>query len=401
MSMLKKLSAIGCELETAGDYPNAQASYGIAATVDNNDLFLCYDLNFVPGIESLDRPVYRSTLTPAPPVPGAKVSAVDFKVQPVGPDSTGITAGTAPSVGKLLRACGYRETIDATKNILYHPFDPTQNVSDHDSITLKIYQAGLAHVMTGCRGTFSIGMEVGQMMHFDFHFEGISFTYVDEAFPTSGTAFDTLNPPVCLNTGCSLESASLNIPSVTLDMANELTRILSLNSTSGTSEIYISGRMGQATLEPAASLIATSPNLYTKWAAGTKMALTNTIGSATGNTIVIGCPNLVQTSLGFGERDGLLTNTLTARMTGPINNVTGTAASGSTTTIVDNTVITSDNQYDGCVIEITSGSNNGKKRVITSTNHTTHTFTFAPALGSAITTDTYTIHKWENVIDFR
>lgn len=395
MSMLKKLSAIGAELESPAD--PTQANYGVAATVANDDLFLCYDLNFVPGIESLGRPVYRSTLTPAPPVPGAKVSAVDFKVQPVGSG----TAGTLPPIDKLLKACGYKVTTDTGKNNLYHPFDPSQGVDDHDSITLKIYQAGLAHVLNGCRGTFSIGQEVGQMLHFDFHFEGITFTYIDEAFPTSGTAFSTLNPPVCLNTGCALDTALLNIPSVTLDMAQTLTRILSLNSVDGTSEIYISERMGVASLEPAATLVATSPELYTKWAAGSKMALLNTIGTVAGNQVVIAVPRLVQTSLAFGERDGLLTNTLSATMTGPINTVTGTADSGSTTTIVDAAVVTADNEYDGCVLEITSGANSGKKRLISSTDLGTTTMTFAPALGSAISTDTYTIHKWEIGIDFR
>lgn len=388
MSMLKKLSALGAEIE---------GSYGSAATVANDDLILIYDLDFVPGIESLDRPVYRSTLTPAPPVPGAKVSAVDFKVQPVGSG----TAGTAPRIGKLLRACGYRETSDSGYCTTYHPFDPVQNSDDHESVTIKIYQAGLAHVMAGCRGTFQIMMEVGQMMHFDFHFEGVSFTYVDEPFPTSGTAFSELNPPVCLNTGCALEGATLNIPSVTLDMAQELTRILSLNAATGTNEIYISDRNGQASLEPASSLVADSPNLYTKWAAGSKMTLTNTIGSAAGNTIVVACPRLVQTSLGFGERDGLLTNVITATMTGPINAISSTATGGSTTTMIDAVEIDTDDEFNGCVIEFTSGTNNGKKRVVTDTAASGNTVTFAPALASGVTTENYTIHKFESVIDFR
>jgi hypothetical protein len=332
-------------------------------------------------------------------VPGAKVSAVDFKVQPVGSG----TAGTAPSVGKLLRACGYRERVEATANVLYHPFDPVQNSDDHESVTIKIYQAGLVHVLTGCRGTFQFGMEVGQMPHMDFHFEGISFTYTDLPFPTSGMAFDTLNPPVCLATGCALEAASLNIPSVTLDMAQELTRILSLNSQTGTTEIYISGRMGQATLEPAASLVLDAPNLYTKWAAGSKLALTATIGATAGNIISVACPNLVQTALGFGERDGLLTNTITARMTGPINSVSGTATGGTTTSLVDTTgmPVTSDHQYDGCVLQFVSGATT-HYRIISNSVAATDTLSFTPAVTSAPTAgDAYTIHKWEFAIDFR
>jgi len=400
MSMLKRLSAIGCELESPGD--PTQANYGVAATVGNDDLFLCYDLDFTPSIESLERPVYRSTLTPAPPTPGARMASVDFKVQVVGPGSTAI-GDTEPPVGKLLRACGYRATSDSGINTIYHPFDPSQGVDDHDSITIKIYQAGLAHVMAGCRGTVQLVMEVGQMLHFDFHFEGIAFTYTDEAFPTSGTAFSSLIPPVCLNTGCTLEGATLNIPTVTLDLGIELTRIMSLNATYGTSEIYISGRNGQASLEPAASLVATAPALFTKWAAGTKMHLYNIMNSGTaGNSVVISCPRLVQTSLGFGERDGLLTNTITALMTGPINASTGTATSGSTTTLND-TSETGDtaDEFNGCVLTFTSGTNNGKKRLITDTGAGSRVLTFAPALGSGVTTENYQIEKFENVIDFR
>jgi hypothetical protein len=87
-------------------------------------------------------------------------------------------------------------------------------------------------------------------------------------------------------------------------------------------------------------------------------------------------------------------------MTGPINSVTGVADSGTTLTVVDASVITAIHQYDGCVLEFTSGSNVGKKRVITSCA-ANGTVTFAPAVTAVQALDTFTIHKWENAIDFR
>lgn len=72
--------------------------------------------------------------------------------------------------------------------------------------------------------------------------------------------------------------------------------------------------------------------------------------------------------------------------------VTGTADSGTTTTLVDAARTEADTDYwKGCWLLITSGTAVNQVRLITGFNATTDTITFAPALTQAITTNTYEI----------
>jgi hypothetical protein len=72
--------------------------------------------------------------------------------------------------------------------------------------------------------------------------------------------------------------------------------------------------------------------------------------------------------------------------------VSGTAQSGSTTTLVDTARTEADTDYwKGCIILVTSGSSAGEARLITVFDAATDTLTFAPALTQAISTNTYEI----------
>ncbi len=78
--------------------------------------------------------------------------------------------------------------------------------------------------------------------------------------------------------------------------------------------------------------------------------------------------------------------------------VTGTADSGSTTTMVDAARTEGDNDYwKGALILFTSGTIAGQSRLITGFVAGTDTITFAPATTQAVSTETYEIHKWARV----
>jgi hypothetical protein len=70
----------------------------------------------------------------------------------------------------------------------------------------------------------------------------------------------------------------------------------------------------------------------------------------------------------------------------------GTADSGTTTTLVDNALTQADTDYwKGCFILFTSGTLTGQCRLITGFNPTTDTLTFAPATTQAVSTHGYEI----------
>lgn len=72
--------------------------------------------------------------------------------------------------------------------------------------------------------------------------------------------------------------------------------------------------------------------------------------------------------------------------------VSGTADSGSTTTMVDAALTEADNDYwKGCWIRFTSGTISGQTRLITAFTAASDTITFAPATTQAVGTNTYEI----------
>lgn len=91
------------------------------------------------------------------------------------------------------------------------------------------------------------------------------------------------------------------------------------------------------------------------------------------------------------------TNDIQTRLTTII--VSGTADSGSTTTLVDaaRTEATTDH-WRGCVLVITSGTNTGLGRLITGFTPGTDTITVSPAFPAAISTDTYEIWPGSDAI---
>lgn len=91
------------------------------------------------------------------------------------------------------------------------------------------------------------------------------------------------------------------------------------------------------------------------------------------------------------------------KIQGPLVNVTGTADSGSTTTMVDAARTEGDADYwKGSLIVFTSGTLLGQCRIITDFNAGTDTFTFAPATTQAVSTHTYAIlpntSVWDDVL---
>ncbi len=91
---------------------------------------------------------------------------------------------------------------------------------------------------------------------------------------------------------------------------------------------------------------------------------------------------------------------LVARFLDKLVIVNGTADSGSTTTMVDAARTEADADYwKGRIIHFTSGNISGQSAIITDFNAGTDTFTFAPAVTQAVSTQTYIILPGVSVWD--
>ena len=88
------------------------------------------------------------------------------------------TAGTAPRFGPLLLACGTAATTVASTSVTYNPVS-----SSFSSCTIVYNIDGVQHAVTGCRGTFTMNCQLGQIPTLQFEMTGVYNAPTDTAQP--------------------------------------------------------------------------------------------------------------------------------------------------------------------------------------------------------------------------
>jgi hypothetical protein len=176
------------------------------------------------------------------------------------------TAGTAPRYGNLLKACGTSETIVASTSVTYAPVS-----SSFTSSTIVYNCDGLNHVLTGCRGSFTIRAEVGQIPTISFSMVGI-FNAPTDVSPVAATYSNQATPLVFRqgNTSSfSIFGYSGLLQSFDFDLANSTVYRQLVGSSTG--EVLITDR------KPAGSCMIEAPTI------AAKDFFTVALGSATGS----------------------------------------------------------------------------------------------------------------------
>jgi len=129
------------------------------------------------------------------------------------------TAGTAPAYGPVLKACGLSETVVATTSVTYAPVS-----ASFSSVTIYFHNDGIRHKVTGCRGTFELNAEVGQIPVISFTMTGIYNAPTDESLP-SPTYANQAAPLIFKNgntSNFSIFSYSGCLQSLNFQLANEV-----------------------------------------------------------------------------------------------------------------------------------------------------------------------------------
>lgn len=88
-------------------------------------------------------------------------------------------AGTAPQYGPALRACGLSQVIVASTSVTYAPVS-----ASFESASIYYNSDGILHKVTGCRGTFTMSCNVGQIPTLQFQMTGIYNAPTDTALAT-------------------------------------------------------------------------------------------------------------------------------------------------------------------------------------------------------------------------
>lgn len=272
-----------------------EAAEGTAETLAGADALLAMNINFNPDNEMGARDNVSASFSNFSQVPGARKATLEFDVELKGSG----TAGTAPALGKLLKACGFGETVVAATSVTYLPAS-----SSISSLTLALYNDGVICKIWGARSTVSLKLEKGKAGLFHFTFTGADFSVTDGALLSAGVSYETTKPPAFLSASLTIDSYAALVGSLNVDMKNEVALRPDANSESGYKSAVITGRQPGLSLDPEMVLVATY-DWYGKLRSGNEGALSTVLGASAGNICTLTAPKVQYTGVKPAEQSGI------------------------------------------------------------------------------------------------
>jgi hypothetical protein len=289
-----------------------ESTYGTDSSPVGTDAVLVRDLSITPlQSDTVDRELIRPYFGASEQLLANTRVEVTFQVELAGSG----TAGTAPTYGRVLRACAFSETVSAGVSVTYAPVSAT-----FDSVTIFYNIDGVLHKVTGCRGTFTLNGAVGEIPTIDFTMTGIYNAPTDTAAPAV-TYSNQAAPVIFKNgntTGFELFSYSGCLQSIELDIGNEVIyrELVGCNK-----EVLINNRAVTGSVVLEAPTIA-SKDFFTT-ALGTALGnLTFQHGQTAGNIVSFASTSIDIGDVNYEDQDGIhmLSIPVTAVPTGSGNN---------------------------------------------------------------------------------
>ena len=270
--------------------------YGTDPSPDGADAVLVRDLNITPQqSDVVSRDLIRPYLGASEQLLANTRVECTFSVELAGSG----TAGTAPQYGKALLACGLSETIVAATSVTYAPVSES-----FDSITIHYNVDGVRHKVTGCRGTFVINANVGEIPTIDFTFTGIYNAPDDSALPTATYANQAT--PLIFKSGNTdtfeLLSYSGCLQSVSFDIGNTL---VYRDLIGCTKQVLLTDRAASGTVVLEAVPIATKDYFAAALTDGSLGNLTFQHGTSAGNIVDFASTKVDIGDISYSDQDGI------------------------------------------------------------------------------------------------
>jgi hypothetical protein len=272
-----------------------ESSYGTDSTPAGTEAILVRNLEITPlQADVITRDLIRPYLGNFEQILANQRVEITFDVELAGSGA----AGTAPSWGPVMKSCAMSETISAGTSVTYAPVS-----SSFSSCSIYFNNDGVRHKITGCRGSFSVSGEVGQIPVISFTMMGIYNAPDDSALPTP--TYSNQATPVIFKqgntTGFQVFSYSGCLQSFSMDLANEM---VYRELVGCTKEVLITNRAPNGTVVIEAPTIA-AKDFFTI-ANGTSTGnLTFQHGQTAGNIVTFSSP---QTDIGsptYSDQDGI------------------------------------------------------------------------------------------------
>jgi hypothetical protein len=262
------------------------------------DAIQCEDPDFSVEPVVLERNFIKPTWDRTAHAMGRKLAKIKFVTE----IKNGGTAGTQCRLGRLLTACGFKETLSAGVSAIY---TPSSVATDHKSVTIYLYKDGIQHKITGAYGTVSFEGAVNGYGKATFEFIGQYYAPSDVALPLT-PVFETTKPSQIELAQFTIDGFAATISKFSLDMGVEVLPRLDANGTDGYNGTYIGDRTPKGGIDPEATLVA-SQTFWVKMATAIEMAFNFRVGSAAGNIVTFTAPKCQYSGLTYAARDKIQT----------------------------------------------------------------------------------------------
>lgn len=279
-----------------------ETTYGADMSPAGSDGMQTKNLSIQPYLGNMiTRDLDRETLGAQVQINTNPHVEVSFEVELAGSG----TVGTAPGYGRLLRACGFSETVVATTSVTYKP-----KSDGFDSVTLFYLQRNDAggfqyQKITGCRGTVAFTVDRAGIPVMKFRFLGFYQRPTDVA--TIAVTRSAFSDPVYVskeNTVLTIGAYAARASAFNIDVANAI----AMRSVTDHRSAVISNRnpTGSATVD--APALGTK-NFFQSVESHSGVALEAvklTHGTVAGNIVEISAPKVQISSIAAADSDGEL-----------------------------------------------------------------------------------------------
>jgi hypothetical protein len=273
-----------------------ESVYGTDITPDGTDAVLVRELEITPqASDTVERELVRPYMGAFQQLLANTRVEVTFQVELAGSG----TAGTAPRYGSILKACGFSETVVATTSVTYAPVS-----SSFSSCTIYYNVDGTLHKLTGCRGTFTLNGEVGEIPYIEFEMTGIYNAPTATALPA--TTYTNQATPLLFKNGntTSFELLSYSgcLQSIELEMGNE---IVYRELVGCTKEVLITDRQVTGTAMIEAVALGTQDYFAAAITEGALGNLQFTHGTVAGNIVAVSSTAIDIGDVSYEDSDGI------------------------------------------------------------------------------------------------
>jgi len=215
-------------------------------------------------------------------------------------DLLNVTAPIPWRFGKLLRACGFLESIDNTLNTIIY----TPRSSGFESVGLGIYLDGYYHQMSDAQGTFTMEGAAGEYVKCTFEMRGLYIDPTVVAIPAQ--TFELDKAPSFKSAACTIATETVVLKSFRLTWGLQVAERRDANAANALKGIFIASR--SPTLNMVVEVDTSHRNYFNDiFRDAAVHAVLFQVGTVTGNRVKFSIPTAQPIDAPYGENEQLRT----------------------------------------------------------------------------------------------